>query len=146
METERIVELFEAHGVKPTANRIVIARTLAAEEFPMSLTDLEHAVYPIDKSNIFRTLATFKAHHMVHVLEDGSSTRYELCRSNDDEDDEDMHVHFFCEHCHRTFCLYDTPIPEVDLPEGYHMETINYMVKGLCPECIRKGALGKMGT
>jgi Fur family ferric uptake transcriptional regulator len=31
--------------------------------------------------------------------------------------------------------LPDTPIPSVSLPQGYHLTSINYMAKGLCPDC-----------
>ena len=65
--------------------------------------------------------------------------RYELCCSNaDDEEDSDLHAHFFCERCHRTFCLDNTPIPPIDLPEGFVMTSVNYMAKGICPECRKK--------
>jgi Fur family ferric uptake transcriptional regulator len=31
-----------------------------------------------------------------------------------------------------------TPIPLVPLPEGYEMTSVNYMIKGLCPDCARR--------
>lgn len=93
----------------------------------------------MDKSSIFRVLTLFKNHHLVHVIEDGGDgVRYELCLNHSKDDDEDMHVHFYCEKCHRTFCFKDTRIPEVVLPDGYKMTNINYMVKGICPDCANK--------
>ena len=79
---------------------------------------------------------------MVHVIEDGGDgVRYELCHSHDGHaEDDDQHVHFYCEACHRTFCINDVPIPGVELPEGYQLSSINYMAKGLCPECTKKAA------
>jgi Fur family ferric uptake transcriptional regulator len=44
-------------------------------------------------------------------------------------------VHFYCERCHRTFCINEMPIPPILLPEGYRLHSINYMAKGLCPQC-----------
>ena len=129
--------LLTAHDIKPTANRIVVAKTLAAAERPMSLSELEYKILSIDKSGVFRALTLFREHHLVHVIEDGGDgVRYELCHSHDGHaEDDDQHVHFYCERCHRTFCLHDTPIPAVQLPHGYHLASINYMAKGLCPEC-----------
>ena len=131
--------LLIAHDIKPTANRIVVAKTLAAAERPMSLTELEYKILSIDKSGVFRALTLFREHHLVHVIEDGGGgdgVRYELCHSHDGHaEDDDQHVHFYCERCHRTFCLPDTPIPAVELPAGYRLSSINYMAKGLCPEC-----------
>lgn len=129
--------LLASHDIKPTANRIVVARTLAAAERPMSLTELEYKILSIDKSGVFRALTLFREHHLVHVIEDGGDgVRYELCHSHDGHaEDDDQHVHFYCERCHRTFCLTDMPIPTVSLPAGYELHDINYMAKGLCPEC-----------
>ena len=137
MSGEECETLLASHGIKPTANRIVVAKTLAAAERPMSLSELEYKILSIDKSSVFRVLTLFREHHLVHVIEDGGDgVRYELCHSHDGHaEDDDQHVHFYCERCHRTFCLHDTPIPTVSLPEGYRLTSINYMVKGLCPEC-----------
>ena len=137
MSSEDCEALLVAHDIKPTANRIVVARTLAAAERPMSLTELEYKILSIDKSGVFRALTLFREHHLVHVIEDGGDgVRYELCHSHDGHaEDDDQHVHFYCERCHRTFCLTDMPIPTVSLPAGYELHDINYMAKGLCPEC-----------
>jgi len=140
MDEKRCTELLLRHGVKPTANRIVVVKALAAMDRPLSLTELEYKILSIDKSGVFRALTLFRDHHLVHVIEDGGdSVRYELCRSAADGEDDDMHVHFFCERCHRTFCIEDVRIPQVPLPDGYVMATANYVVKGLCPDCADKG-------
>ena len=131
--------MLEKHGVKPTANRILVVKTLHAAGRPMSLSELERRILTIDKSNIFRALNVFKEHRLVHVIEDGGEgVRYELCHSQSHHTDEDMHVHFFCERCNRTFCIDNTPIPEVELPDGYLMTTANFVIKGICPECRDK--------
>lgn len=142
MTEDETTKLLQAHGIKPTANRIVIAKALAADERPMTMAELENQIMTIDKSGVFRTLMLFKAHHLVHAFESGDGTvEYEFCMSHGTDDDEDMHVHFYCESCHRTFCFYDTPIPSVDIPDGFEMDSVNYMIKGLCPDCARKRAL-----
>lgn len=140
MRSEEIEVLLQSHGVKPTANRIVVARTLAQAERPMSLTELELKILSIDKSGIFRALTLFRENHLVHVIEDGGDgVRYELCHSNDQHHhDDDQHPHFYCEQCHRTFCLHDDTIPAITLPEGFRLQSINYMAKGLCPECAAR--------
>ena len=127
MEEKHLLELMEHHGVKPTANRIVIARALAAAGRPMSMTELETVVETIDKSNIFRTLQAFREAHLVHVLDDsGDGVRYELCHSHHDDEDDDVHVHFYCEKCHR-----DIPKPVATL--GH--------IRGRGPQTL-KGAVG----
>ena len=135
---ESLEQLLEAHGVKPTANRILIARALQEASGPMTMMELEAELETIDKSNVFRTLTAFREAHLVHVLEDtGEGVRYELCHSHGEDHDEDLHVHFYCTHCHRTYCLENLPIPAVEVPEGYLWESANYLIKGTCPRCLR---------
>ena len=130
-------ELLAHHGVKPTAHRLLIARALQDANRPLSLMELEARLETIDKSNVFRALSAFREAHLVHVLEDaGDGVRYELCHSHDEEHDDDVHVHFYCTHCHKTYCLEDTPVPPVGVPEGFSPESVSYLVKGICPECL----------
>lgn len=136
MADEQLIQLMAGHGVKPTANRILIARALSEAGRPMSMTELETVLETIDKSNVFRTLQAFREAHLVHVLEDtGDGIRYELCHRHHEDEDDDLHVHFYCEKCHRTYCLEDIPVPVVSVPEGFELETITYLVKGVCPSC-----------
>ena len=129
-------ELFAKHGVKPTANRLLIARALQQAGRPLSMTELEAQLETIDKSNVFRALTAFKDAHLVHVLEDtGDGVRYELCHSHHQDDDDDIHVHFYCTRCHRTYCLHDTPVPPITVPEGYEPKSVSYLIKGVCPDC-----------
>ncbi len=128
--------LLEEHGVKPTPNRILVAKALAEAGRPLSLMELEARLETIDKSNVFRALTAFREAHLVHVLEDaGDGVRYELCHSHHEEHDDDIHVHFYCTKCHRTYCLEDTPVPPVQVPEDYAPDSVSYLIKGICPDC-----------
>ena len=137
MEPTFFEQLLEQHGVKPTANRIIVARTLAHASMPMSLSELENSILTIDKSGVFRALKLFDEHHLVHTIDNGSGgTRYELCHSHGHNgEDDDLHPHFFCEHCRRTYCLHDLSLPQPDLPNGFVVTSVNYVVKGTCPHC-----------
>ena len=120
MNEARTVEMLEAHGVKPTANRIVVVKTLAAADRPMSLAELERKILTIDKSGIFRALTLFREHHLVHVIEGGTEgVKYELCHSHNHENDEDL-------------------LPDIVLPEGFDPHSMNLIIKGRCPECSGK--------
>lgn len=62
--------------------------------------------------------------------------KYEICRSDTETCFiENRHIHFYCEVCHKTYCMDHIKIPVVQLPEGFIMDTINYTVKGICPAC-----------
>lgn len=129
----------EKKHIKPTAVRILVLRTMIAQSKALSLPELEVLLVTVDKSTIFRTLTLFLSHHLIHEIEDGSgSAKYEVCESEDSCSVDDMHAHFYCERCHRTFCFKDIHIPLIALPEGFRMQSINYMVKGVCNHCLQE--------
>ena len=80
MEQQDIISKLEAKGIKPTANRILVLKTLASEQHPQSLSSLEHKMLTMDKSSIFRVLTLFLEHDVVHAFEDGRGIlNYEIC-------------------------------------------------------------------
>ena len=98
-------EILDLHGVRPTAIRLMIYKSMLGFTDTFSLSDLEYCVC-----------------HSGHVC-----------------GPEEMHCHFYCESCHKTFCLDHTHIPPVKVPEGYELHEVEYLLKGLCPECRKKG-------
>lgn len=136
MDTEKYVNTLLEHGIKPTANRIIVLRALQASMLPLSMSELERCINSIDKSNIFRAITLFHERHLVHAIEgSGDATRYEVCHSHHDDHDDDLHPHFYCETCQQTYCLEGVEVPDIPLPEGFEVHTRNYMIKGTCPHC-----------
>ena len=135
MNDSDITTLMKEHSIRPTANRIIVAKALLEGRRPLTMSELEERIGSIDKSGIFRALTLFKEHLLVHTLEDIEGVRYELCHSHDHAIDNDMHMHFHCEQCGETICLEDFSIPEVQLPEGYLMQSATFVLKGICPKC-----------
>lgn len=131
-------EIMTAHGIKPTSNRILVLREILRSKNPVSLMDLEEMLETLDKSSIFRVLTLLSEHGVLHAVEDGRGIiRYETCSGHHEEGgvDSDLHAHFYCEGCKKVFCFDDIPTPEVAVPEGFGVRSINYMIKGLCPAC-----------
>ncbi len=136
MNHSEIIDLLGRHGVKPTPNRLLVAKALADAESPVSLGELETLLDTVDKSGISRTLALFRRQHLVHDLQDGSeAVRYELCHSHGDEEDDDLHVHFHCTVCGKTYCLHECPVPTVSIPEGFAASSASHVIMGVCPSC-----------
>ena len=124
--------------MRATSIRILVLDALMSSPRAMSLSDLETVLDTVDKSSIFRSLEAFEKHHVVHSIDDGTgSVKYEVCEGEDECTLSDMHTHFYCEICHRTFCLKDITAPLVNLPDGFQVHSINYIVKGVCPACRR---------
>lgn len=139
MKAEEYIPILERRDIKPTATRLLVYRTLAECRHSMSLRDIDEALDTVDRSTIFRTLTLFLAHHLIHAIEDGTGqARYEICEGQDDCSLDDQHVHFFCLRCQRTFCFHSLHVPQIEMPEGFKTEGVNFLVKGICPDCAEK--------
>lgn len=134
-----IETIIEEAGIKPTPNRIIVMRELMKSSRPLSLGDLDANIETLEKSSILRALTIFLEHHLIHDIEDGRGViKYELCCGHEEGKDMDRHVHFYCEKCQQLTCFEDVAVPPIPLPDEYTLHTINYMVKGICPECRNK--------
>lgn len=140
MDNDDIISILNKKGIKPTANRILVLKTLFASKRPLSLKDIESKLLTMEKSSVFRVLALLAEHHVLHTIEDGNGvTRYEVCHADNDSCmGEDIHAHFYCEVCNEVFCLDNIHLPKVDIPEGFSVHSMNYMFKGICPACNLK--------
>ncbi len=139
METTEAINWLAQKDVKPTSNRILVLKKLKAEARPVTLLDLSNKMLTMDKSSIFRVLTLFLEHDVVHAFEDGRGVlNYELCSSAGHCHHNDGHIHFYCEACHRSFCLEDISIPDFNLPEGFSPHSISFVIKGECPDCKSK--------
>lgn len=125
-------------GVRVTAVRLLVWRTIRKECAGIfNLADLEEALPTVDKSTLFRTLSVFSDSHLLDTIDDGTGSQKYCLRSADDPLSGVRHIHFSCRVCHRTVCLTNIPLPEVTLPEGFAVESVEYVAKGICPKCSR---------
>lgn len=133
---DTLEERLKASGVRPTAMRLLVYRELCIAHHPVSLKEMEERLVTADRSTIFRTLELLLCHRLAHGVNDGSGTqKYEACHGHGACSPEDHHPHFRCVQCQRTFCLEDTHVPTVPLPEGFVALSVNHVISGLCPDC-----------
>lgn len=116
MEEDIYLDKLDRRGIKPTAIRLLVIKAMMQAERAVSLLDLETLLDTVDKSTISRTIALFLSHHLIHSIDDGSgSLKYAVCDNSCNCVVQDLHSHFYCEKCHRTFCLEGTHIPVTKL-------------------------------
>ena len=136
-----LVHKLSHREIKPTAGRLLILKSMMRGNEAVSLPDLERYLPTIDKSTISRTLSLFLLHGLIHAIDDGSGAmKYAVCDDDCQCVPQDEHTHFYCTECHRTYCLKHIAVPTVELPDGFLLKNINYVIKGLCPECNEKNA------
>ncbi len=139
MENGEYLDRLKKRGIKPTSLRVLILRTMMHENRAVSILDIESELETVDKSTIFRTVTLFLSHHLIHSIDDGSgSLKYAVCGNSCTCAVEDLHSHFYCNSCHKTYCLEGIDVPVVELPVGFSLQSINYVLKGICFVCSSK--------
>lgn len=140
MTTAEIEALMKESGVRMSPVRILVAKAISDAPGPVSGLDIECLLATVDRSSITRALSLFVSSGLVHSIDDGSgSMKYELCHKNHlSKGDSDLHPHFHCVTCGRTFCLSDQAIPVITLPPGFLARSANLVIKGLCSECANR--------
>ena len=129
-------EILKIKNVKNTAVRTLVLHHLLNQEKAQSLKDIENALVNTDRSSIFRTLKTFEDNKVIHSIEDGSGmTKYAVCAEGCNCEPKDLHYHFYCNNCNKTFCLFDVPLQIIKLPKNFKIQQANMVVKGLCNNC-----------
>ncbi|RGM49099.1 MULTISPECIES: Fur family transcriptional regulator [Bacteroides] len=141
MEENIYLDLLEKREIQPTANRLLVLKAMMQASRSVSLLDLENILDTVDKSTIFRTITLFLSRHLIHSIDDGTgSLKYAVCGESCSCEVEDLHTHFHCKKCNKTFCFKNIPTPIVQMPKGFTLDSINYVLKGLCPECAAKNS------
>ncbi|NLR91428.1 Fur family transcriptional regulator [Flammeovirga agarivorans] len=132
----KVDDILKLKGVKPTSVRIIVLDYLLDQGKAQSLKDIESGLVRTERSSIFRTLKLFEQHKLIHSIDDGSGmTKYAVCADGCNCELKDLHFHFFCISCQKTYCLTDYPIPQINLPKNFKMLQANMVIKGLCETC-----------
>src|ERR1700759_406116 len=113
--------------INPTAMRLLVLDLLLRQTSAISLSDIEKNLDPADRITIYRTLKTFEEKGLTHTIDDGTGTpKYALCIDDcDSNNHHDLHVHFYCSICKETFCLPDSKIPAITLPNAFTATEMN---------------------
>ena len=82
MNSQDMISRLESKGIRPTANRILVMKTLMGEQNPQSLSNLERKMVSMDKSSIFRTLTLFLSHHLIHSIAQNQKISNNVTESN----------------------------------------------------------------
>lgn len=133
---ETFENTLEKNNIKPTVMRLLVLESLNRQENAVSISDIEADFEKVDRITLYRTLKTFEEHKLIHSIDDGTGVpKYALCEQGCECKPQDLHLHFHCNHCKRTYCLTELHIPEFKLPRKFIANEINMVVRGLCDRC-----------
>ena len=131
-------QILNEAGIRPTAIRLMILREIIAYDRPFTLADMEQRMATLDRSTLFRTLMLFVEHKLLHEVDNGSGSKL-FCRCEcSHKQHHTPHIHFTCTACNETYCIKDIDVSCIPHPEGYEVQEINFVMKGLCPKCRKR--------
>ncbi|MCP4456714.1 MAG: transcriptional repressor [Cytophagales bacterium] len=137
MSTDHLKSVLKNHNLRVTDCRIDVMEYFLDEKSALSQGDLESKLTGYDRVTLYRTLNNFLESGILHKIpnESGSAT-YGLCHDTcSPEGHMDNHMHFKCNRCGQIECLDKKTVPEVSLPTGYQVESVNLIVDGVCVKC-----------
>lgn len=133
---QKLDDILNSRKIKPTAMRQLVLKVLSMQKSAISLTELESEFEKADKATLYRTLKTFEENKLIHRIDDGTgSVKYALCHETCECKPDDLHVHFFCTRCEKTYCLDEISVPKIQLPKNFSLEGVNMVIKGICATC-----------
>ncbi len=136
MEVEKAENKLQSSGIKPTAMRLLVLKKLMEQSYAISHKELTDLFDRVDTVTIFRTLKTFVEHKLIHSIDDGTGQlKYALCQEGCTCSPQDLHTHFHCTKCQKTYCLNNMALPAISLPNKFSLKHINLTLKGLCDKC-----------
>lgn len=138
MEKHHHEQLLQQHDVRPTALRLLIIKGIEEFGAPFSLDELYQHFATIDRSTIFRALTLFEEKHLLHSFEDGSGKRKYCFSQAHHHESATHHVHATCRLCGRTFCVAPQALPAVDAPDGFKVESVDFIITGVCSSCLNR--------
>ncbi len=124
----------QAAGLRVTAARLLVLRTMQAARNALSHADLEAALpEPMDRVTLYRTLDSLvEAHLLARSVGPDRIGRFTLFSGDGQHD---AHPHFHCDDCGRVYCLPGRRPRPPAVPAGFDVEGVDLQVHGHCPSC-----------
>lgn len=133
---ERLTEMLQQKGIRPTAQRIAVLSAVAkgrthpsAEEIYGRLSTVFRS---LSRTTVYNSLGILVEHGVLRELEiEAGCWRYDL-------GGQAPHSHFVCRSCG---CILDLPMPR-GVAEGvdpqFDIDSVDITYRGLCPQCRQK--------
>lgn len=99
-----------------------------------SYMDIKEAMEEgIDKSTLYRNLATFEKAGLIHSINDHTGvTKYAY---GDAPELGNEHAHFVCERCETVYCMEGLTPLGIEVPKGFKTNKVRTIIQGICSKC-----------
>ena len=130
-------------GMRLTPQRLEVYRELARSEDHPSAEELHQRLLErmpsLSLDTVYRTLATFARHGLIHKLDTAESQgRFEVA--------DDTHHHLVCSRCKEIMDFHWPGFDQSGVPEEIahwgRIERKNAVIYGICNKCLKKNRTG----
>ena len=137
MATTASENILKEHKLRITDFRIKVLELFLNSSEALSSNTIEKQLDKVDRITLYRTLKSFEEKGLIHVAVDGSDKlKYAMCHSGCSSHEHlDNHAHFRCHDCGKTTCLEEIPSPQVNIPQGYKVNSTYLIIEGTCQTC-----------
>ncbi|MDE6118105.1 MAG: transcriptional repressor [Duncaniella sp.] len=136
--TSDLLEQLSAHGVKPSAQRLLILRFLMENRVHPNVDEIYQALLPehptLSRTTVYNTLKLLTAAGIIRCIDVGGSYGARWDFSHHD------HAHFLCMSCGRVTDIdFENHTPSFPLPPGgFEVQATEVNLRGMCPECLHR--------
>lgn len=133
----KLRDILGNHGLRKTDCRLDVLAFFMNQKNALSQSILENHLKQYDRVTLYRTLNSFLEAGIIHKIPNSQGiATYGLCYKTCSPDDhEHNHVHFKCNQCGQILCLDEKAVPEITVPAGFMIESVNMIVDGVCDSC-----------
>lgn len=135
METNTTLSCLQAHGIKPSLQRMAVMTYLIEHRTHPTADEIYTALHPsiptLSKTTVYNTLKL--------LTEKGAALQLTIDERNCCFDaDTSPHAHFLCTRCGR---VYDMKLNQAELikcacvPDNFQTEEAQLYLRGCCPRC-----------
>lgn len=127
--------LIRKTNARVTTTRVKVLDFLLAQTESLTHHDIQERLLKeaIDSVTLYRVLDWLTENALVHRIA-GIDQVWRF--SAGEGSHAHRHAHFQCTKCDKLTCFTDVKLPsEIVLPEGFHTQEIDFLIKGICPHC-----------
>ncbi|MEM9297196.1 MAG: transcriptional repressor [Bacteroidota bacterium] len=138
IDREDCKDLLRSHKLRITNCRLDVIGHFLEEKRTLFQSELERKFPRYDRVTLYRTLLSFLEAGVAHRIPNETGVAsYGLCHDTCAPNQHNHnHIHFKCNNCGKIECLDEEAVPQVSLPAGYQVETVNLIVDGICNDCL----------
>jgi len=129
-------EILKSKQLSLTQGRIHLLEILYHTHHPLSGKEIEKRIDgKCDRATIYRNLSVLTSKGIIQRILSEDSLKFKYSPENKDHTQQNDHIHFQCESCHKLICMEELQVSDFPLPEGFSKIENQFLILGICRNC-----------